>query len=67
MLEELPEKYRQVITLFYLEEKAYEEMAAMLGNPFGDGEDAALSREEGVAAHRRTTAKQTNAKVIYGV
>jgi RNA polymerase sigma-70 factor (ECF subfamily) len=35
MLSELPEKYRQVITLFYLEQKAYEEVAAMLGIPLG--------------------------------
>jgi RNA polymerase sigma-70 factor (ECF subfamily) len=31
----LPEKYRQVITLFYLEQKAYEEVARMLGIPLG--------------------------------
>jgi RNA polymerase sigma-70 factor (ECF subfamily) len=35
MLARLPEKYRQVITLFYLEQKAYEEVAAMLGLPLG--------------------------------
>jgi len=35
LLAELPEKYRQVITLFYLEQKAYEEVAAMLGIPLG--------------------------------
>jgi RNA polymerase sigma-70 factor (ECF subfamily) len=35
MLAELPEKYRQVITLFYLEQKAYEETAGMLGIPLG--------------------------------
>jgi RNA polymerase sigma-70 factor (ECF subfamily) len=35
MLAELSEKYRQVITLFYLEQKAYEEVAAMLGIPLG--------------------------------
>jgi len=35
MLAELPEKYRQIITLFYLEQKAYEETAAMLGLPLG--------------------------------
>ena len=35
LLAELPEKYRQVITLFYLEQKAYEEVAAMLGLPLG--------------------------------
>jgi len=31
----LPEKYRQVITLFYLEQKSYEEVAALLGIPLG--------------------------------
>jgi RNA polymerase sigma-70 factor, ECF subfamily len=35
LLAELPEKYRQVITLFYLEQKAYEEVSAMLGLPLG--------------------------------
>lgn len=35
MLAELPEKYRQVIVLFYLEQKAYEEVAAMLSIPLG--------------------------------
>lgn len=35
LLAELPEKYRQVITLFYLEQKAYEEVAVMLGIPLG--------------------------------
>jgi RNA polymerase sigma-70 factor, ECF subfamily len=35
MLAQLPEKYRQVITLFYLEQKAYEETAALLGIPLG--------------------------------
>lgn len=35
LLDQLPEKYRQVITLFYLEQKAYEEVAALLGLPLG--------------------------------
>jgi RNA polymerase sigma-70 factor (ECF subfamily) len=35
LLRRLPEKYRQVITLFYLEQKSYEEVAAMLGIPMG--------------------------------
>jgi RNA polymerase sigma-70 factor (ECF subfamily) len=35
LLAQLPEKYRQVITLFYLEQKAYEEVASMLGLPLG--------------------------------
>lgn len=35
LLSELPEKYRRVITLFYLEQKAYEEVAEMLGIPLG--------------------------------
>ena len=35
MLAELPQKYRQVITLFYLEQKAYEEVATMLSLPLG--------------------------------
>ncbi len=35
LLTQLPEKYRQVITLFYLEQKAYEEVVLMLGIPLG--------------------------------
>lgn len=35
MLGHLPEKYRQVITLFYLEQKSYEEVTALLGAPLG--------------------------------
>lgn len=35
LLEQLPPPYRQALTLFYLEEKSYEEVAAMLGVPLG--------------------------------
>lgn len=35
MLGQLPEKYRQVITLFYLEQKSYGEVAALMGLPLG--------------------------------
>ena len=35
MLGQLPEKYRQVLTLFYLEQKSYETVAAQLGVPLG--------------------------------
>ncbi len=35
MLEGLPEKYRRVITLFYLEQRSYEEVGARLGLPLG--------------------------------
>ena len=35
MLDDLPEKYRRVIMLFYLEQKSYEETADMLGIPLG--------------------------------
>ena len=35
LLAQLPERYRQVITLFYLEQKAYAEVAGMLGIPLG--------------------------------
>jgi RNA polymerase sigma-70 factor (ECF subfamily) len=35
MLRRLPEKFRQVITLYYLEEQSYEEVAARLGIPIG--------------------------------
>jgi RNA polymerase sigma-70 factor (ECF subfamily) len=35
LLSGLPEKYRRVVVLFYLEQKAYDEVAAMLGMPLG--------------------------------
>lgn len=35
LLIRLPEKYRRVVTLFYLKQKAYEEVAALLGIPLG--------------------------------
>jgi RNA polymerase sigma-70 factor, ECF subfamily len=35
LLQRLPENYRQVITLFYLEQKSYAEVAEMLGIPMG--------------------------------
>jgi RNA polymerase sigma-70 factor (ECF subfamily) len=35
LLAALPARYRTVITLFYFEERAYEEVAAMLGIPLG--------------------------------
>ena len=35
MVAQLPEKYRQVIVLFYMEEKSYEEVARMLDLPMG--------------------------------
>ena len=35
LLSQLPENHRTVITLFYMEEKSYEEVAQMLGLPMG--------------------------------
>jgi RNA polymerase sigma-70 factor (ECF subfamily) len=35
MLDQLPERYRQAMTLYYLQEKSYQEVAAMLGVPMG--------------------------------
>ena len=35
VLSRLPEKYQQVLRLFYLEQKSYEETAALLGVPVG--------------------------------
>jgi len=35
LVEELPEKQRQVVILFYLEEKSYEEVSRLLGVPLG--------------------------------
>jgi RNA polymerase sigma-70 factor (ECF subfamily) len=35
ILNRLPDKYRQALTLFYLEQKSYEELSALLGIPLG--------------------------------
>ncbi len=35
MLSQLPDRYRQAVTLYYLEEKTYQEVAVMLGIPMG--------------------------------
>jgi RNA polymerase sigma-70 factor (ECF subfamily) len=35
LLDRLPAKYRQVVTLFYMQEKSYDEVANMLGLPVG--------------------------------
>ena len=35
MLDQLPEKYRRVVMLFYLEQKSYEEVSALLHLPLG--------------------------------
>jgi RNA polymerase sigma-70 factor (ECF subfamily) len=35
LVSRLPEKYRQVILLFYMEEKSYDEVAALLDLPMG--------------------------------
>jgi len=35
MLDQLPERYRQAVTLFYMEDKSYEQTAASLGLPLG--------------------------------
>jgi len=35
LLAQLPEKYRQVVVLFYMEERSYEEVARMLDLPMG--------------------------------
>jgi RNA polymerase sigma-70 factor (ECF subfamily) len=35
LVKQLPHQYREIVTLFYLEEKSHEEVAAMLGIPVG--------------------------------
>jgi RNA polymerase sigma-70 factor (ECF subfamily) len=35
LLDQLPERYRQAVTLFYMEDKSYEQTAASLGLPLG--------------------------------
>ncbi|HLY15660.1 MAG TPA: sigma-70 family RNA polymerase sigma factor [Bryobacteraceae bacterium] len=35
LLERLPARYRQVVALFYMQEKSYDEVASMLGMPIG--------------------------------
>ena len=35
LLDQLPERYRQAVTLFYMEDKSYEQTAESLGLPLG--------------------------------
>jgi RNA polymerase sigma-70 factor (ECF subfamily) len=35
VLDQLPERYRQAVTLFYMEDKSYEQTAESLGLPLG--------------------------------
>jgi RNA polymerase sigma-70 factor (ECF subfamily) len=35
LLDQLPERYRRAVTLFYMEDKSYEQAAASLGLPLG--------------------------------
>lgn len=35
LLDQLPERYRQAVTLFYMEDKSYDQTAASLGLPLG--------------------------------
>lgn len=35
LLDQLPERYRQAVTLFYMEDRSYEQTAASLGLPLG--------------------------------
>ena len=35
LVDQLPEKQRQVVTLFYMQEQSHEEVAAMLSMPVG--------------------------------
>jgi RNA polymerase sigma-70 factor (ECF subfamily) len=35
LMAQLPPQYREALTLFYLEEKSYDEVAALLGLPVG--------------------------------
>jgi RNA polymerase sigma-70 factor (ECF subfamily) len=35
LLRQMPEKYQQVLRLYYLEQKSYEETATLLGHPLG--------------------------------
>jgi RNA polymerase sigma-70 factor (ECF subfamily) len=35
LLEQLPDRYRQAVTLFYMEDKSYEQIARSLGMPLG--------------------------------
>ena len=57
MMEQLPEKYRRVVTLFYMEEKSYEEVSRLLDLPMGTVKTYLhRARKELAAALRRSTA-----------
>jgi RNA polymerase sigma-70 factor (ECF subfamily) len=73
LLAKLPENYRRVITLFYLEQKAYEEVALLLGIPLGTVKTLLFrAKKELLRIHSRqmrtipgeTSQPQTNPKRI---
>ncbi len=73
MLAQLPEKYRQVVVLFYLEQKQYQEVSAALGLRMGTvktllfrarKELLRISRRPAVPDARPLTAAEKPAKLI---
>jgi RNA polymerase sigma-70 factor, ECF subfamily len=57
LLDRLPAKYRQVATLFYMQEKSYDEVALMLGLPVGTVKTYLFRARKTLAeamAHERT-------------
>ena len=56
LLARLPEKYRRVVTLFYLEQKSYEEVGALLGLPLGTVKTFLFRREKSCSDRRACAA-----------
>ena len=46
LVRELPDNYRQVVMLFYMEERSYEEVARLLGFAHRHGEDVSAPRAQ---------------------
>ena len=56
LLSELPEKYRQVLVLYYMQQKSYDDVAAILGVPMGTVKtNLHRAKKDLAAAIRRST------------
>jgi RNA polymerase sigma factor (sigma-70 family) len=55
LLDELPEPYRRVVTLFYLEERSCESVAQLLGVPEGTVKSLLFRARARLAARARTS------------
>jgi RNA polymerase sigma-70 factor (ECF subfamily) len=68
LVSQLPEKQRQVVTLFYMEEKSYEEVASLLDMPMGTVKTHLFrARKELALRFSKQKAQKENANAVRNV